>query len=103
MNMRLPQVVSPRFMDNGPAFPPLLRHCDEAKAAVGMRTVLDPADVESVLVEESLKRHAIAATTRHAPAFQLIPQRVRHGVRIGRQRFGDELGDRGCPFVRQAL
>ncbi len=80
---------------------PVIHHSDELPGAIGMCPMLDGADVEGVLVGEGAKCDAVAAAARDAPPFKLEPQRLGHGVRVGRQRVGDELGDRGGHFVRQ--
>lgn len=65
--------------------------------------MLDRTDVQGVLVGECPKSDAVPAAASNPPPFQLEPQRLGHGVRVGRQRGGDELGDCGGHLVRQPL
>lgn len=72
-------------------------------APIDMRAVLDAADVEHAVVLENAIRHAVITAARHAPAFELEPQRLRQPVRLDRQGGCHELRYRGRDLVRQAF
>jgi glutaredoxin len=52
---------------------PVIRHGDESPGSMGMCSMLNPADVQGVIVGEGPKCHAIPAAARDAPPFQLEP------------------------------
>jgi len=68
-----------------------------------MRTMFHAADEQRAVIFENSERDAVVTPARNAPSRHLVAQRFREPVGVCRQSRGDEFGDGGSDFVRQAV